>query len=413
MNAATDKTRTDRELMKAAIKLQRRIVWLDWLRLLALFMVIMVHCCDPVLFNPDPNFKAEPGAGFWGAIWQASLRPCVPIFACLTGALLLPMKNISMGAFYKKRLGRVVWPFLIWSILYCLFPFIVMNMGGTATTVQSFFVSATEPSASLADALSNIATIPLRFAVYNLHMWYVFLIIGLYLYLPIFSAWVERATMHQKLGFLVLWALSLCLPYATHISPQLLGQCDWNSFGMLYYFAGFSGYMLLGHVIATMPEWSWKRTLAIALPTWILGYLGTLVGYRIVQTGAEGNIGERILTALAPLKPNLPYEPLQELPLLFCSINVGLMVIGLLLIFRKFNTTSSLKIRALLANLTACGFGIYLIHYFFVGPANMLTTAIGIPMQLQIPAAACIAFPCAWLVVALLRKRIPGTWFLG
>lgn len=389
-----------------------RSFWLDWLRLLALFMVVMTHCCDPVLFNPDPNFVLPEGGSFWGAIWQAGLRPCVPIFACLTGALLLPIRHESMGSFYKKRIGRVLPPFLIWSVVYCLFPVVVMGLGGTAKTVTSFFVGATAPSAALGDAVRDIAWIPIRFTIYNLHMWYVYLIIGLYLYLPIFSAWVERASLREKLGFLGIWGITLWLPYLSLVSPEYWGVCAWNPFSMVYYFAGFSGYLLLGHVVATLPVWGWGKTLAVAVPTWLAGYLSTLVFYRVVLTGATGTLWQRIATAMTPAQASMPYEPIQELPLLFCSINVALMVVGLLILFRKFNSASPLC-QKLLANLTVCGFGLYLIHYFFVGPSNWLVTTLGVPMEIQIPVAACIAFPAAWGTTALLKRIVPGKWFLG
>lgn len=49
----------------------------------------------------------------------------------------------------------------------------------------------------------------------------------------------------------------MCLPYLQMIAPLLgyngnygnmglLGVCDWNPYGMLYYFSGFLGYLVLG-----------------------------------------------------------------------------------------------------------------------------------------------------------------------
>ena len=62
------------EEKKAAIKLMRREVWVDKLRLLAIFMVVCCHCCDPFTFNPDPAVSNNPAFGFWGAIYQARER---------------------------------------------------------------------------------------------------------------------------------------------------------------------------------------------------------------------------------------------------------------------------------------------------------------------------------------------------
>ena len=394
-----------------AEKLLSRRLWVDWLRLLALFMVVCSHCCDPFTANPDPIVSQDARLGFWGAIWQSAVRPCVPLFACMTGLLLLPVKQ-EMGLFYRRRISRVLWPFLIWSVLYCLFPVVVMGLGGTQELVLRCFTSAGEPSSRLSDALLNIVCIPFDFSAYSVHMWYVFLIIGLYLYLPIFSAWVEKATMAQKHLVLGIWGVTLFLPYAECGTEQLFGVCAWNSFGMLYYFAGFSGYMLLGHVVSQWKPMSFKNSLAVALPLWLLGYAGTFVGYRFIQTGAVSSgssIAEMMQMALCPAQAGLPYEASHELCLLYCSPNVALMVVGILLVFRHFGT-ASLRVRALLADMTACGFGIYLIHYLFVGPANMAAAALHIPLEVTVPVAAMLAFPASWLMVSLLRRLLPTSW---
>lgn len=70
---------------------------------------------------------------------------------------------------------------------------------------------------------------------YTVPMWYLYMLIGLYLYMPFFSLWVERATRKQKKLFLGLWSITLFLPYAySFFSPELFGTCAWNSFGTFY-----------------------------------------------------------------------------------------------------------------------------------------------------------------------------------
>ena len=103
---------------------------------------------------------------------------------------------------------------------------------------------------SLDVSLKYIAQIPLNFSIVDVHMWYIYLLIGLYLYLPVFSAWVEKASEKAKLWFLAAWGVSTLLPYYYQfVSPYVWGGCSWNSFNMLYYFAGFNGYLLLGHYL--------------------------------------------------------------------------------------------------------------------------------------------------------------------
>ena len=83
---------------------QPRIVWLDVLRLCAIFMVICIHCSDP--FNVSPEARSNPEFNMWGGIYGSFLRPCVPLFVMITGILLLPVK-MSFEDFYKKRLLRI------------------------------------------------------------------------------------------------------------------------------------------------------------------------------------------------------------------------------------------------------------------------------------------------------------------
>ena len=113
-----------------------RIVWLDVLRLFAIFMVICIHCSDP--FNVSPEARSNPEFNRWGSIYGSFLRPCVPLFVMITGILLLPVK-MSFEDFYKKRLLRIAFPFLLWSVLYNLFPWITGVLGLPQTLISDVF----------------------------------------------------------------------------------------------------------------------------------------------------------------------------------------------------------------------------------------------------------------------------------
>lgn len=138
----------------------------------------------------------------------------------LTGMLILPVR-MGTGAFYRKRLMRILPPFLIASVAYNLFPALTGALGLDASVIGRIFPYAGHaPSQSWADSLHNVLLIPINFSLYTTHLWYIYMLIGLYLYLPILSCWLERASEKALRGFLLLWGVSLLVPYAIqYVSP--------------------------------------------------------------------------------------------------------------------------------------------------------------------------------------------------
>lgn len=160
----------------------QRIVWADLLRLIAILMVICIHYSDP--FNVSAEARSNSDYNLWGSLYGALLRPCVPLFVMLTGMLLLPVKQ-DMGQFYRKRIPRIIIPFLIWSLLYNLFPTLTGIMGWDNSILSKMFAYAGDnPSQSWENSWHNICMIPFNFKVYTTPLWYIYMLIGLYLYMP-------------------------------------------------------------------------------------------------------------------------------------------------------------------------------------------------------------------------------------
>lgn len=373
-----------------------RIIWLDILRMCAIFMVICIHCSDP--FNVSPEARSNPEFNLWGGIYGSFLRPCVPLFVMITGILLLPVK-MSFEDFYKKRLLRIAVPFLIWSVLYNLFPWITGVIELPQSFISEVFAYApADASQTFGDAIRNIALIPFQFNTYTVPMWYLYMLIGLYLYMPFLSYWIEQSTVKQKKIFLSIWFVTLFLPYVySFFSPNILGICSWNSFGTFYYFAGFNGYLLLGHYLANnIKEWNWGKTLIICIPMFLIGYVITYIGFRTMTAN-----------------PNC-LEQEMELFFLYCSPNVAIMTIAVFLIIRKIKITS-IRLVNVFANITKCGLGIYMIHYFIVGFGYTIAKVLEIPVSIRIPVTAFIVFVICWILVSISYKLMPKSskWIFG
>ena len=380
-----------------------RIVWLDVIRCVAMIMVIGVHCIDP--FYISPTMRAIPEYTHWAAIYGSLLRPLVPLFVMMTGLLLLPVKKQPLGKFYKKRIYRVLFPFLIWSVLYSMFPWVTGVLGLPKEIIGDFFCyTQGQESQSLIDSLKDVAMIPFNFSHKENHMWYIYLLIGLYLYMPFFSAWIENADRKTKRAFLLIWIISLFIPYLKEYvanclferSGYVFGTDTWNEFGLFYYFAGFNGYLLLGHYVKKGNDWSLMKTFILCILMFAVGYYITYTGFSTTASN-----------------PNAT-ETEMELFFTFCSPNVLLMTLATFLLLQKVVITNSTVIKVL-ANMTQCGFGIYMVHYFVVGPFFLLIGPSSLPIPLQVPLMAICIFLCSWAFTALIYKLMPrkAVWFMG
>lgn len=374
----------------------QRMVWLDFIRLTAMVMVIGVHCIDP--FYISPTLGVIPEYKHWAAIYGSFLRPSVPLFVMMTGLLLLPVRRQPLGMFYKKRIYRVLFPFLFWSVLYNMFPWFTGVLGLPKTIIGDFFCYVQgHESQSLIDSLKDVAMIPFNFSFKENHMWYIYLLIGLYLYMPFFSGWVEQADRKMKRTFLIIWFISLFLPYASqYISYYLYGTATWNQFGTLYYFAGFNGYLLLGHYLKQGTGWNLSKTLLICGVLFAIGYAITYLGFSAAAANPEAT------------------EPDMELYFTFCSPNVAIMTIAVFLLLQRVAIKNPTTIR-FLSSVTKYGFGIYIVHYFMVGPVFLLIGNFSLPIPLQVPVMAILIFAISYLFTWGMYKLLGkyAHWIMG
>ena len=135
--------------------------YLDTLRLLACFAVILLHYSGSYTYRFGiPTFDL-------GILYFTVTRWCVPIFLMITGALLLN-KSYNIKSFYKKRFLRILPPFIFWSFIYIVFKLL-------------------NDKIKIGDVINMILVNGAEF-----HFWYIHLIIGLLLFLPLITIWTER-----------------------------------------------------------------------------------------------------------------------------------------------------------------------------------------------------------------------------
>lgn len=139
---------------------------------------------------------------------------------------------------------------------------------------------------------------------------------------------------------------------------------------------------------------SWSRTLLIAVPLFVLGFIVTFFGYRHAMSVSGGDYDK--------------YADLIELYWQFLSPNVAAMSAAVFLVGRKFDRVPAPVANAL-KDINICGFGIYCSHYAFIGAAyHWCIKPLGLPVVLQLPVTSFVAYMVVWAFVHGLRKLPVG-----
>lgn len=240
-------------------------------------------------------------------ILDAMLRFGVPIFVMISGAVLLE-RSEPINIFLSKRLKRVFVPFLFWSIVYFIFTY--------AGHFQKLSVS------QLAQVLINKL---LKGTYY--HLWFVYMILGVYLFIPIIRKWVQNSTKQEVQYFLLLWSITLFIN--TDIAKYI------PSIEVLY-FSKYLGYLVLGYYLD-----KYVATKRANNPLYfILFILGVTLTF--VSTSYLSIIENKL---------NITYYN-------YLSPNVCLMAIAIFLLGKSLLQ----KTNSILTTLDSHSYGIYLAH---------------------------------------------------
>lgn len=368
----------------------KRIVFIDYIRVVACFLVMLVHASE-TFYAADSSglagavsMLANESNRFWVALYDGALgRVSVPLFMIVSAYLLVPVREgQSMGEFYRRRFMRILPPMVVFMLLYIVLP----PLWGAITWEQ---------------ALADLVHLPLTFPSMAGHLWFMYPLISLYLIIPVISPWIERATARELRMFLFLFLLSTLVPWLSRFAgSDIWGTCFWNPyFGMLYYCSGYLGYLVLAYYIRVHLHWSVRHRIAIGLLCFLSG--AAFTGWAFWYVGVPGKV---VAT------------PMLEWSWEFCTPNVLLSTFGIFLLFSCIRG-GGLASRWI-GSVSRLTFGMYLMHLFFL--SNITPFLVGddvanptIPVSIAIPAIASATFLCSMLTTKIL-SLLPGSrWIVG
>ena len=186
---------------------KERIFYYDFLRAFAIIAVLICHV--DLFFGPlttNSQIIAQMAFHDIGRIG-------VPIFLMISGALLLN-RDYDLSDFLKRRFARIIYPFIFWIVLILAQ---LYYLHYNSQYLWNTFIG--NPSIT----------------------WYFWTLIGIYLFIPVINAFIEKYGLKGCEYFLSIWFITIILK--TFNSYPLFPNFS------LDYFAYYIGYPVLGYYL--------------------------------------------------------------------------------------------------------------------------------------------------------------------
>ena len=350
-----------------AVKEQGRTYCLDLLRAVACLLVVLLHVS--ALFVRSPLNSA----GFWlGNLLESVSRAGVGLFVMLSGRLMLDENYKYTREKLKKHLLKLLVFYVFWSCLYAL------------CFELAWPLLKKEPV--------DLLQVAWRVVQGHYHLWFIPMMMGLYLILPLLRLWVNKANIRYVRYFLILavifgFALPQGASVLSSVHPVFTRLSTLLDSWQIHYPVGFTAYFVLGWYLGQIDFGKKKAVLAL-----VTGVTVTFAGTFLI----------RRFTAQTSF---IFYE--------YLSLNVLLSVIGLFALFTRVYTRKDYpqgQFGKLVGLVSRHSLGIYATHVAVMTVANYILPqihpAVNIPVLYIVSVAGALAASVILSKLPLLKKVV-------
>ncbi|MCL2305175.1 MAG: acyltransferase family protein [Planctomycetaceae bacterium] len=350
-----------------------RLFWIDLIRVVSAFFVITIHTCGRTAGGYDES--GETLAWIVSKCYHDLSHVAVPLFVMISGVLLLG-RNEEPIPFYRKRFGKVLWPFLAWCCIYIFCRW--LNGQGLADETPITLTS------SVGAILSHNI---------NGHFWFMYMLISLYLVAPFLSVFVRHASKYMLSVFLILCFFAVVLfPVINHFAKEALEISKINfQFEFVSRWVGFfiAGYVLKDCLIS-------KRQTAIAFVLWFCLSIAKPVNVYL------GTSSHPTLVSLCDFLGNYVFSIVSH------QVVLSLLAFLVLRSLGDLPSLPSSRLGRMISGIAPLTFGIYLSHMLIVTPV-MKKLALGsceswAVVLFAVPILTLLIYLVTAVMVSLIRR---------
>ena len=339
--------------------IKKRIYNLDLLRILACFMVIVIHVCSYYWDCTSYNSFEFNVYNFYDSL----VRAAVPLFIMISGVFFLsPDKEISIKKLFTKYIPKLIFIYIFWSVAYYFY-----------NVYRDYY----------ALGVKELLLFVLRG---SFHFWYLPVIAGLYLISPLLKNMIKNCDEKTFKYFLIIF----------------MGGCLLNTISCCTFIPGIN---LINIVIDKLPV----NIICQFYSYFLLGYF--LYYYKLSRTQTNIIYGCGIISVIACstltyfLSRSSGYNNVD----LYKEFSIfSFFEAAALFLFFKYKTFKSEKIYSdNVWNISNCTLGIYIIHVlvmYLLFDLKLIDIRAFNPI-LSVPVVSVVTFIISLLIVYILKKN--------
>lgn len=287
--------------------MKKKILYYDYLRVISILAVIIIHVSAEYWYNFNGSLNWYMNNFINGMVgaWP------VPLFVTISGSLLLGNKKFTIKNMAFKYLPRILICLVFWHYFYYFYSNRSISIMNFVDCTKALFIGNTFS-----------------------HLWYLYLLIGLYLLTPILSKLAESLNKKEYLYLLLLgFFISVAIPWTSNLISY-----DFTKFILPFEvldFNRFIFYYMLGYYLKKYVNINGNR-------------------YCLISFG---------LLMLVSLYSNYAAYS-NQMSVSYCGTNSIVSIFIVISLFSFFKKKYNVDTKPFISLLGDLSFGVYLVHFF-------------------------------------------------
>lgn len=335
-----------------------RRTYLDCLRIIATFAVMILHIASQNWYAVDVGTREWKVFDFFDSM----VRWSVPVFVMISGYLFLGGSK-SIEYIFKKNILRIATAFIFWSALYAA-------------------INLVSGKIELKNALREFVEGPT-------HLWFLFMIVGLYILVPLLHKIVET-TESTRYFIVISLVFTFVFPYAVKLVSLYLGKIGMVADGILksvcfYFTLGYVSYFVYGYHLG-------KIEIGVRVRRFI--YLAGILGFAVTAFAS-------FIFPITPESAVLSFHDNMTLNVMLESAAV--------FVFARYNldfSSASYRTKEIIKKLSNYSFGAYLVHVMVISQLNRLfgINTLSFNPAIAVPVIGIVTFIISYAISFILHQ---------